>query len=34
MYAIFNNEKDTIQYQKTGEAKNACFVQNTLSTRG
>lgn len=28
-YAIFNNEKDALQYQKTGEAKNACFVQNT-----
>jgi len=28
-YAIFNNEKDALQYQKTGEAKNACFTQNT-----
>ena len=28
-YAIFNNEKDALHYQKTGEAKNACFVQNT-----
>lgn len=28
-YAIFNNEKDALQYQKTGETKNACFVQNT-----
>lgn len=28
-YAIFTNEKDALLYQKTGETKNACYVQNT-----
>ncbi|WP_333875604.1 tetratricopeptide repeat protein [Flavobacterium sp.] len=27
-FAVFTEEADAIQYQKTGVAKNACFIQN------